>query len=121
MPRGSVILYNSSAQFAQSVAPQLVPTFTTATGSSLGPMVTWVGGRSCVAVDGQNFPTGLQVLVQMPDGTMVQVGSSIVPGTGIIPPMYFSCDLPPGQFQLVAGPGSSVGLYATILPVNYGS
>jgi hypothetical protein len=120
--RGAVILFNSSAQFAQSFLPtQVISNFPAiATGSNVGPQVFWPGGRTMLVVSATTYPSGLTVQTMMPDGSWLSIGSSVVP-IGINTNTYVPMDLAQGTFRVIATSGSSAGLNALLVGVQYGN
>ena len=113
--RGASILFNSSASFALN-SPS---TFGSSTGSSIGPSIPWVGGRTAFNVSAQNYGFGLMCQVQMPDSSWMQIGSSVL-ANYIINPTQFVFDAAPGQYRIVISSGSSAGLNAMLVGIDYG-
>lgn len=116
--RGAIVLYNSSAQFTQTITTPVV-------GSST-PSFYWYGGRSVICFDSSAgiYPpvaSNLQVQVQMPAGSWVQAGSGVIQAS-VTASGYFPCDLPPGQYRVFSNSSitSITGLCVSLVGIDYG-
>ena len=96
--RGAVSLFNSSF-----------------VGSSAGPIVQWLGGRSAIVINASAYGGSVFLQLQGPSGTWLNVNASTYSADQIT-----SYDLVPGQYKLVSGQSSSVGVNAVLAGVGYG-
>ena len=96
--RGSVVLYNSSF-----------------VGSSAGTSFQWPGGRTGVAVQALAYggATGLQLQMQGPSGSWINVASSFLSD------QVYVFDAVPSNYRIVEQASSSVGINAVMVPVPY--
>lgn len=118
--RGTVILYNSSAQFA---ATNDTRQMLQSSGSSVGPNVVWFGGRTNLEITCRTYPPvagNLQVQKLGADNfTWIQVGSGVLP-VGITTAQVYSFDASPGTYRVFANSsGGMVGLYVTMAGIQY--
>lgn len=134
--RGAQVIYNSSLQFAQSIAnlagvgaPQYlngvliggVPL--TWAGGSSSLAVQWAGGRSMVSIDSDGtFPpatANLQLQVQNQRGNWIQVGSGTLP-VGPTAAGMWALDTVPGSYRMFSNSGLTVGLNILLTGIAYG-
>lgn len=133
--RGSVVVYNSSLQFATSV-PNGVSgpiiqngvvvggTPITWAGGSSSLSVMWYGGWTMLSLDSDGvFPpaaANLQLQVQNQRGNWIQAGSGVLlAGTTSAYQQPF--DAAPGQYRMFSNSGLTTGLNVTLIGLSYGT
>lgn len=84
-------------------------------GSSVSPDISFVGGRSALAIDATQYgPNGIIFQLQGTAQNWIPVCSAIVSS------QTFPFDAPAGRYRLVSNLGSSIGIAASLIPINYG-
>lgn len=134
--RGSVVLYNSSLQFAASIpygAGVSNPQFTNGVLTG-GTPITWAGGSSSLAVQWYGGRTAisyafdgiipvatanLQVQVQQQNGNWIQAGSGVVL-TAPQAASIFVFDAPAGNYRVFSNSGLTIGLNIMMMGIPYG-
>ena len=133
--RGSIIVYNSSLQFATTVPNGVAGgqyqngvlvggTPATWAGGSSSLAVQWYGGRTMLSIDSDGvFPPSSQLLalqVQNQRGAWVQAGSGILLA-GTTSAYMQAFDAIPGQYRVFSGSGLTVGLNVLLTGISYGT
>lgn len=84
-------------------------------GSQVSPETGFVGGRAALIIDATQYgPNGVIFQLQGTAKNWVPVCSAIVSN------QIFSFDAPAGNYRLVSNLGSSLGVGASLIPINYG-
>lgn len=68
----------------------------------------WRGGRSALTIAATQFAPNVTFQIQAGNGVWIPVCSTIVSS------QIFPFDAPPGQYRIVSGIGSSIGLVASL-------
>ena len=92
----------------------LVNTSLMAVGSNVSPGVVWTGGQGCLVLNATQLPPVITLMLNSVGvaGTAVKVNSGALAAVGVYP-----MPLPPGNYSIHTATGSSISLYAALMPL----
>ncbi len=91
----------------------LVNTSLVAVGSNVSTPIQWNGAQGCLVLAGQLAPVVNLMLVNVgPQNRSIKVNSGAIVAEGV-----YQMPLPAGSYAIHSATGSSVGLYAALMPL----
>lgn len=90
----------------------LVNTSMVAVGSNVSNALTWNGGNGCLVLASTQLAPVINLMLKMGSGLAVKVNSGAIVANGVYP-----LPLPAGSYEVHSATGSSVGVYAALMPL----